>query len=208
MEFLSSLVESIGSAQIEKQCADSLIQPGQPNHFHLMEKVRAFKEGRGPIPDEAAPVFKKVISRLQHDVAAITGHVVSHGLDQSPEARRRQNQFGRTKVLFAGGGLLNFPYRAGVVNAFQENWNFVPDTVDKPRPNDLLRASDAPLPDAWFRRLTVAYGLSFPRSELQKITLPNQLPPLPDPQRPRENGRCVVCGRPTVSGDDYCYSHR
>jgi hypothetical protein len=209
LTFLSGLVESLGSSQIEKRCADLLAHDGQAQHLATMETIRAFKEGRGVVGNEARTVFSQVVNELQHGMVGITGHTVSQGRSRLGEVGQEiQNQFGRTRILFAGGGILDVPYRAGVRNVFQQIMGFAPDTIELPRPNDLLRASGAQVPDVWFRRLTVAYGLSYMREDLQRITLPNQLGNLPPAAHQLlPIGGCQACGRPTVFGDDFCYSH-
>ncbi len=211
LTFLSSLVESLGSSQIEKRCADMLVQNGRPEHSATMKAIRAFKEGRGSLRNEAQTVFARVVGELQHEMGKITSHTVSQGRSRlTQEGQQIHNQFGHTRVLFAGGGIRDLPYRDGVLNSFDQSWHLTPDSIELPRPNDLLRASGAQVPDEWFRRLTVAYGLSFMRQDLQKITLPNQLPNLPPAPALMQhgNGRCRACGRPTVFGDDYCYTHQ
>jgi len=207
---LSGLVESLGSSQIEKRCADLLVPNGDlERNSTTMQAVRRFKEEKAELPRDTQPVFDQVVATIQRAMFEITGHTVSEGRSRlTEEGQQPQNQFGRTRILFAGGGIRDLPYRAGVLNAFQPVWGFEPDSIELPRPNDLLRGSGARVPDAWFRRLSVAYGLSFMRGDLQKITLPNQIQNHPGAaQPPFAAGGCRTCGRPTVFGDDYCYTH-
>lgn len=211
LTFLSGLVESLGSSQIEKRCADLLVPEGGSEHFAAMQKFRAFKESRGDLEREAQLIFNQVVDALQKAMAIITQHTVSEGRSKLTEVgQQRQNQFGRTKVLFAGGGIRDLSYRGGVFESFRQTWALTPDYIELPRPNDLLRAFGAAVPEEWFRRLTVAYGLSFIPGDLQSITLPNQLQPLParTVEVRHGNGLCAACGRPTVYGDDYCYTHQ
>ena len=208
LTFLAALVHPLGSSEIERRCVTDVgISDAATYSAHLTE-IRAYKEGRGSLPSTAAERFNATIELLRSEVAGMTRTCAHAGALLIVPA-----QFADSVLMNAGGGMRNEPYRKGVQSAFQGNWNLAPETIELPRPNDLLTATGEALPSDWFRRLTVAYGLSFPQQDLHRITLPDAVPPLPTtPDHEAGNdvhhtqGRCRGCGRPAIPGDDYCYS--
>lgn len=83
------------------------------------------------------------------------------------------SQLEKTRLLFGGGGFSRDPYELAVRGRFGRPWfakQIVPDVVGMPLPRDLeLDSSKA----HWMRRLYVAYGLSFFRSDLSGHTFPD-----------------------------------
>jgi hypothetical protein len=79
------------------------------------------------------------------------------------------------RVIFGGGGHCDNPYKNAVMRAFSCELfreRIRPDIVGLPIPSDLeLEAHES----RWMRRLSVAYGLSFEKSELSSFTYPVDL---------------------------------
>ena len=89
-----------------------------------------------------------------------------------------QSKWENVKVFVSGGGA-NFPY---IENIFSEPWWKNLDAkypVSRlPVPYDFdNRESGAP-----FERMTVAYGLSYPKPLLEKYELPSNVPDSPPPR--------------------------
>lgn len=159
--------------------------------------------------------FATVIGSLRGEVARMSQECAYAGLwTPRHEEKLKPTQFGNAVVMNAGGGMRDEPYRHGVRSSFNQYWNLRPDMIELPKPNDLLTAAGRTLPDDCFRRLTVAYGLSFQQHDLHKITLPHAVLPLSKISvqagrtvaRKHTPGRCRSCNRPAIPGDDYCYS--
>jgi len=99
------------------------------------------------------------------------------------------------RVIFGGGGHCDNPYKNAVMRAFSCDLfreRIRPDIVGLPIPRDLeLEAHES----RWMRRLSVAYGLSFEKSELSSFTYPVELK-TPEPHQiwPR---RMVIDDAPT-----------
>jgi hypothetical protein len=78
-------------------------------------------------------------------------------------------------VIFGGGGHADNPYAWASLQPFRSeifSRNIVPDTLDMPAPTDLeLTTKNL----AWMRRLSVAYGLSFERSQLTPFIYPSNV---------------------------------
>ena len=84
------------------------------------------------------------------------------------------------RVIFGGGGHCDIPYKVGVMDTFSNKFfpkGFRPDVVGMPIPLDLELGPQSKL---WMRRLSVAYGLSFVRTDLTTFTYPKDLKD-PDP---------------------------
>lgn len=180
-----------------------------------LAEVRARKEGIGQLPGTMEERFAATIESLKREVGSMSQQCASAGLrTPQDEQKLAQNQFSDTVVMNAGGGMRDEPYRKGVLSSFEQRWNLSPEMIELPPPNDLFTAAGRKLPDGWFRRLTVAYGLSFSQQDLHHITMPDAVLPLPgmtnddtaNTNTHHIQGRCRGCGRPAIPGDDYCYS--
>jgi len=97
-----------------------------------------------------------------------------------------KDQLNDIKVIFGGGGHCEHPYKTAVMYPFTGQLfrkSITPDVVGLPVPRDLeLNGSET----RWMRRLSVAYGLSFVKSELAGFTYPKDVDnPTPDQIWPR-----------------------
>ncbi|OHE19438.1 MAG: hypothetical protein A2X95_02020 [Syntrophobacterales bacterium GWF2_56_9] len=101
-----------------------------------------------------------------------------------------KDQLNDIKVIFGGGGHCEHPYKTAVMYPFTGQFSgqlfrqsIMPDVVGLPVPRDLeLNDSET----RWMRRLSVAYGLSFEKSDLAGFTYPKDVDnPTPDQIWPR-----------------------
>jgi hypothetical protein len=210
LTFLAALVRPLGSAEIERRCAEEFAS--KPCYSAVLAEVRAHKEGNSLLTDLMRPRFHAVVDNLCKEIEQMTYECAQNGSWTSErEEKLRFSQFTQTILMNSGGGMRDDPYRIGVRSAFHKYWSIFPETIELPRPNDLVTSDGRALPPGWFRRLAVAYGLSYPIAELHRITLPDAVRPLRDGgERNREPiyqaGRCRDCGRPAIPGDDLCYN--
>jgi hypothetical protein len=83
-----------------------------------------------------------------------------------------KGQLDQIRLIFGGGGHCEHPYETAVTRPFSGGLfrhAISPQSLGMPVPKDLeLEASHT----GWMRRLSVAYGLSFERSELSTFTYP------------------------------------
>ncbi|MBS3919955.1 MAG: hypothetical protein KG012_13830 [Deltaproteobacteria bacterium] len=106
-----------------------------------------------------------------------------------------KSQLDQIRVIFGGGGHCEYPYKVAVMRPFSGGLfrrAISPDVLGMPVPSDLeLEAGQA----RWMRRLSVAYGLSFERSELATFTYPVEL----ETPRPEEiwRPRRIIQDAPT-----------
>ena len=86
-----------------------------------------------------------------------------------------EEQMDDIRLIFSGGGHCDYPYRDGVLKPFSGRLfqtRLSPDIIGMPTPKDLeLKESEA----RWIKRLSVAYGLSFEKSELVPFILPDKV---------------------------------
>jgi hypothetical protein len=93
-------------------------------------------------------------------------------LFESEEKLFVKEQIQQIKVIFGGGGHCTNPYHEGVMKSFNGNSftnTIQPDVIGLPSPIDLVLEKNQ---TRWLPRLSVAYGLSFEKSELVGFTYP------------------------------------
>jgi len=77
------------------------------------------------------------------------------------------NQLNETRLLFVGGGCAKIPYQDAVADCWEGLHRVNRGVANIPRPMDLDGADDS-----WFKRLTVAYGLSIDSANRPPTSLP------------------------------------
>jgi hypothetical protein len=110
------------------------------------------------------------------------------------------DQFRSIRVIFGGGGHCNNPYQSAVLSPFSGstfNKPFTPDIVGLPRPQDLELG---PAEERWLKRLSVAYGLSFLKSELTRFIYPDAV----SSPKPNEVWKPTADPQKNVSDIRYC----
>lgn len=83
------------------------------------------------------------------------------------------------RIIFGGGGHCDYPYKGGVMDGVMKTFSGAlfskkvqPDVVGLPIPSDLEFGT---MGQHWMKRLSVAYGLSFVKTDLSGHTYPNEL---------------------------------
>lgn len=163
LTYLAGRVLPFGSSWIERRAAE---QCGKTDCLSL-EKWRERKECGENAPElrEAQDWISKNLCRGSEGTLALCKKKLIV-----------KEQLNNIRVIFGGGGHCEYPYRSAVMGPFsgrlfRENLN--PDVLGMPVPNDLdLKGQET----KWMRRLNVAYGLSFEKSELAPFTYPRDVP--------------------------------
>jgi hypothetical protein len=88
------------------------------------------------------------------------------------------HQWHRLRILMGGGGSAATMYSAAARRSFS-TWNFTPDLSSLPIPTDLEWPTEISDKASLFRRVSVAYGLSFDRTTLHDHRYPDEVAPLP-----------------------------
>lgn len=171
--YLSAQVLNLGSNKIEMEA----FQRNNSGETISMEELRKLKESGIPhhIIDPARDQIKCQVTKRTITVLA-RAKVDKLNLPQQLES---------IELIFGGGGNCEHPYESGVRDAFKseifnfqgtyKNKSFTPDSIGIPLPNDLEFPAGADQ-HKWFKRLSVAYGLSFPEYDLSKFVLPDYVP--------------------------------
>jgi len=160
LAYLHGNVLPIGSSLIEHYAAES---SSSAYDWRYLEQLRNDKEN-GVITGTLEGARKKVSQQLER------GTTASLAL-----ARRKlyhKDQIRGISVIFGGGGHCKNPYRIGAITPFSGslfNPSVVPDVIGVPDPIDL---DLDPSCKSWLPRLSVAYGLSFVKSELARFIYP------------------------------------
>lgn len=168
LTYLYGNVLLLGSSHIEFRAAGKCGK----RDCHSLESWRARKENGGS---------ESELREAREWVAA--------GLSQGTEATIAfakqklyvRDQLNEIRLIFGGGGHCDHPYKSAVLRPFSGSLfrhSITPDVVGLPVPRDLeLRDSEV----RWMRRLSVAYGLSFEKSELVNFTYPKDVS-IPKPE--------------------------
>ena len=162
LTYLHGTVLPLGSSQIEHKAA---MNSGKMD-WQSLEKWREIKEQGGPAP-ELRKAREWIAERLTRGTEAT--------LAFAKNKLFVKDQLNDTRVIFGGGGHCEYPYKVAVMNPFSGQLfrqSISPDVVSLPPPRDLeIKDSET----RWMRRLSVAYGLSFEKSELAGFTYPKDV---------------------------------
>ena len=168
LTYLAGRVLPLGSSQIEHRAAKKC---GKTDCMFL-EDLREKKENGEDVPElrEAKDWISKKLNRGTEGTLGLTKRKLF--------VREQLNDI---RVIFGGGGYCEHPYRTGVIRPFSGQLfkkDLDPDVTGLPIPRDLELNSHE---THWMRRLNVAYGLSFEKSELVPFTYPKDVSnPTPD----------------------------
>jgi len=168
LTYLHGCVLPLGSSQIERRAAAS---SGRAD-LQSLEVWREKKEQGGQE------------SELRAARDWITGQLSGGTESTLAHAKRKlfvRDQLNDIRVIFGGGGHCGHPYMIGTMRPFSGQLfrnEIRPDVIGLPIPRDLeLKDSEI----RWMRRLYVAYGLSFEKSQLTGFTYPADVRD-PEPQ--------------------------
>jgi hypothetical protein len=179
LTYLHAEVLPLGSSQLERRAAQHAKKEG----WKAFEKWREKKEnGQFDIHLNDA---KRTIKQELKNGSEIT-------IWQSREKLPSVGQINELRVLFGGGGHIEDPYGVAVMDQFKGRYfreeriktrenSGPPFDVGMPEPQDLKLKSTQ---RGWMKRLTVAYGLSFEKSELAIFKLPKDVQKPEDVWRP------------------------
>ena len=169
LSYLAAQVLPLGSSQIELRAAEGT--------KHTVAQLRAAKETA-----HERSVAWELRDRLDSARASLELEIVQQSetvLRRSRELLRR-TQFREMQILLGGGGLCQRPYVDGLKCALRNAGIIHPPTLPLPQPGDREfiwpRGLDR---ETAFRRLSVAYGLSFLHATLDPHRYPTEMKPLP-----------------------------
>jgi hypothetical protein len=162
LTYLGSGVFALGSCWIERLACERL---GQISPADL-ERLRLDKEANR---NHSALDFAK--NRLRCD---LTPSVLGVLAEVKSKKLFRPRQLFDLRVIYGGGGHTENPYARGVRESFKAEIfraGFSPPEVGLPDASDLQLPARVNQGE-WRRRLSVAYGLSYPSYELTPFMLP------------------------------------
>jgi hypothetical protein len=162
LTYLTGRVLPFGSSQIERRAAEKC---GKTDCLSL-ENWRERKERGEDYPElkEAQEWISNKLNRGTEGTLALTKKKLFV-----------KEQLNDIRVIFGGGGHCEYPYKTAVMNPFSGQLfreTLYPDVIGMPVPSDLELESHE---TKWMRRLNVAYGLSFEKSELAPFTYPKDV---------------------------------
>jgi hypothetical protein len=162
LTYLYGNVLPLGSGQIELKAA---MASGNVE-WQSLEKWREIKE-QGENTSEIKRAKEWVAARLSQGTEATLAY-----------AKKKlyvPDQLRDIRIIFGGGGHCEYPYKAAVMKPFSGqlfHHAIKPDVIGLPLPRDLDLKQDE---TRWMSRLSVAYGLSFEKSELADFTYPKDV---------------------------------
>jgi hypothetical protein len=167
-------VEHLGSSQLE-------IRTFQRSRAALTNHLRMLKEGVARNGEWRIDLGKELDTsrkELEGEITDATERVIA-----LTRRKLRRGQFQQMQILFGGGGCSKDPYMDGVEAAFKPCWGLSPTSQPLPVPADIdLPAKEGP---SLFRRLSVAYGLSFLPTDAPIQRFPDEVDELDPNDRPR-----------------------
>lgn len=159
LTYLHGSVMPLGSSFIERRAA---LAYGKMD-WEALETWRQRKESGGtepPLREARNGIHEELTRGTEQTLARAKGKLMV------------RSQIDQIRVIFGGGGHCEHPYKTAVMSPFSGGLfrqAISPDVLGMPIPHDLeLEAGHA----RWMRRLSVAYGLSFEKSELVTFTYP------------------------------------
>jgi len=161
--FLEAMVSPLGSSEIEAFASQ--------HSKRDIEELRCMKEN-GEKNDNALDLARcHLARRVQQKTTQLVSDTMQYKL-------YLKDQMQKSTLLFSGGGHCLFPYEVGVQDVFKGRPLFKKKV--HPKKYGMLDLHDLEFPwnadrDKWINRLHVAYGLSFPDYELEKVKLPDEI---------------------------------
>lgn len=159
LTYLYGSVIPLGSSLIERQAA---LASGKVDWSELeaWKKKKEAGENHPMLTQAKKKIYEELTRRTESTLVGAKKKLIV------------KEQLNEIRVIFGGGGHCEYPYEKAVLRPFSGGLfrrDISPDVVGMPLPHDLeLEAGQI----RWMRRLSVAYGLSFERSELSTFTLP------------------------------------
>tara|TARA_R110002096_G_scaffold68913_3_gene165884 strand:- start:1670 stop:3157 length:1488 start_codon:yes stop_codon:yes gene_type:complete len=170
LTYLHAQVLPLGSGHLERLAADR----DRDSAWENLERWRLRKENQEDHPH---------LEFARSEIGSSLGDGTEQTIAISKKKLIRRQQLNSLRVIFGGGGHCEKPYGKSVLMRFGGNMfhqkeiknrkrNGEPFDLGMPVPKDLDLTVDQ---RHWIDRLTVAYGLSFEKSQLSSFTLPNDV---------------------------------
>lgn len=170
LTFLHAAVLPLGSSYIERQAVDEAGEELEPKN---LEKWRRLKEAG----EETVPLFN-ARHKIGEELELKTRQTIASAKTKLPT----KGQMNGLKIIFGGGGLCRIPYEKYVLEQFDSPIFPKHEIRERRRENDPFYIG-MPMPTElssegvkrnWMKRLTVAYGLAFEKSQLAHFKLPSE----------------------------------
>jgi len=166
LAYYSAEVSSLGSSFIELKAMK--FQDKAENYS--LNQLKLAKENGKPLGglNQARFFIRKEVKKETLKVLTIARNKLTD-----------RSQLEDVELIFGGGGHCENPYELGVKDAFRDNLfsrDLCPPSIGLPAPSDLAGLPSGRNRDYWIKRLSVAYGLSFPKYELTNFDLPTEIP--------------------------------
>lgn len=168
LTYLAARVHPFGSGHIERiaaECANN-------TDCYNLEFWREKKE-KGEISPELRIALDSICDKLKRGTESTLGLAKSKLI--------RKDQLSDIRVIFAGGGHSDYPYKYATMHPFSGGLfprTIDPDVIGLPIPRDLELGEHE---NRWMSRLYVAYGLSFEKNDLANFIYPKDVPN-PEPE--------------------------
>jgi len=170
-----------GSSQIEIRVKKKLPQK-------TVREIRMYKEGYenrnnlGNVDAQLGGVYESVILEIHNRVGKAMGDCISNsfkkfGASSIEMCKRRIREM---KFFFCGNGMSKNPYELGTRFFHSEKgwrWHPAPESIPFQPPSDLNnKYSSIYIDNGIFKRLSVAYGMSFMSENLTECMFPSDIP--------------------------------
>jgi len=198
LTYLAADVFRLGSSQVELRATGSAAAK-------LKEAFRLHKEGEAA-QSEVQIDLEKELSIIAEIIRGELVEALPKTLNTARLKLERPGhppiQWNQIRVLLGGGGCVSSLYTDAVHDSFGV-WHLDPPTLDLPMPDgDLewpLEIKDHENRVAFFRRISVAYGLSFDRGELDGHRYPDEIQ-----EHPTKSEDVPSEPRPSAPSKDEC----
>ena len=169
LTFLHAAVLPLGSSYIESHALKHAGEEGLKN----LDKWRRLKE----FGEENESLFK-----ARHIVGVELERKTKQTIALAKQKLPSKRQMNDLKIIFGGGGLCRNPYEDCVLKQFDSD--IFPEEIEKRRNERDLVRKGMPVPkdlssegikQNWMKRLTVAYGLAFFKTDLSGYKLPSEV---------------------------------
>lgn len=179
LSYFAADVIPLGSSQIEIRAAAAVTRVLQDQFRWCKEELPHQSKLTIDLSEKLEETEKALEAELVEKVGRTAG--IARGKIVAPD-RAGVHQWRRLRILMGGGGSAAPMYSAAARGSFA-TWNFTPGLSSLPIPTDLEWPTEISDKASLFRRVSVAYGLSFDRTTLQDHRYPDEVSPLPEQVR-------------------------
>ena len=126
---------------------------------------------------DIAQMLQETQKSLESELVERVRRTAGIAFEKMAPGRSGSRQWRDLRILVAGGGSATPMYSEAAQRSFS-TWNFTPELSPLPLPSDLEWPAEVKDKASLFRRMAVAYGLSFDRIALHDNRYPNEVAPL------------------------------